>query len=272
MDQDAIQQLMELSTAATVKPDTDVPTAIMPGNCKVVSLEQYQETPSHMAARFTTERLEDFAAYVNEEAPAEGDTAVFVDPDGSGAQAIIDQGSHQTPLWGRHTATLAMVKTPEFRALDQATNGPMSQRQLTDWLEDWAPIITPMIGEEALSIAKAITAIRRIDIKASVDKTREEGDFSASRSSLEKVEARSGAGRLPELFDVQCRVYPCTASRNIRARLTLKTGGDEPRFNLRIIGLDNLMREVAEEIELELKQRVSTPATDIRFFVGHMSR
>lgn len=240
------------------------PAIVLPEGNKIDSFERLLKTPIRQRARFQTTRLGDFLDYIEEEA-TEKETAVFVDSEGGGARAIIDFGSDTDPLWKEHKADLNLKATPEFRALEEACARPLSQRDITDWLEDWAEIITPVSDSKNISLSRAVSLIRRVDIKASATATHEDGDYKQSRSALEEVEARSGSDALPEVFQVTCRVFPDTQERVITARLSLRTSSDKPAFRLRIIGEEALRRSVAEEIEQAVRSRLEGTA---RVFVG----
>lgn len=265
MDKTAIQRIEELAAHGPIT-GRHTPAVVLPSGCGIHSLEHLLEFPLFQRVAYTTERLEDFCRYVSAESLTEQMSAVFIRPDGSGATGIIDFGDHGQPLWGHHTAELTMCMTPEFAALNAACKRDLSQRDLIDWLEDWQHIVTPFDeADQSMTTARAIQLIQRIDIKAIANKTSQVGNFSSEQSTLGRIEAKSGETTPPALFGVTCQVYPCTRSRDVRARLTLKTSGDKPAFRLRIIGEDALRKEVADEIDLEIKTRLGDKA---RTFVG----
>lgn len=68
----------------------------------------------------------------------------------------------------------------------------MSQKELSDWIEDWHQYLTPMDDEgKAMLVSKAIAAVRTITAKASSESETTVGDTSASRSAMDQIEARS---------------------------------------------------------------------------------
>lgn len=268
MDRTAIEALNELAIAAHPRPETDIPTAVLPAGATIASLEEYQDIPTHQRRHIQTERLEEFCRYVSDQKDEADNTTVFVAPDGSGAVGVIDYGSHSAPRWGHHKATLRLQHTPAFRAAQNLRGSTLSQRQLTDWIEDWAEIITPSTDAGAMTISKAVAAIRRVEIKETSKTDHEDGDFRAKTSGFAEIEARSGAGALPEWFDLQCQIYPCTNARSVRLRLSMLTGAKEPQFRLRLVAEEALLQEVAEEIELEITQRLA--GTTI--YVGQIAR
>lgn len=275
MDRTAITRIEELTAAASANyvlgEQVDIPAIALSSGNKIESLEFLLERPIHMRARFSTDRLEDFCAYVKSEALTEGHTSLFIKPDGSGAEAVIDFGDHSTPGWGHHTAALKMKYTPEFAGLLRACESDLTQRALIDWLEDWQNAITPFSDEDnTISIGQAIQRIRRIDINAISKTTNQVGDFNASRTAMEEIDAKCGTDSPPAMFSLTCQVYPCTRSRDITARLMLKTGAAAPTFRLRIIGKDAIEKEVAEEIDLEIRERLN--GTDVRIHTGSITK
>lgn len=266
MERSAIERIEELGNSGLLTDDFDIPAIVLPGGNKVQSLEHLLDSPMRQRVQFFTERLPDFAAYVlREQTPA---TVVFIFPDGGGAQAVIDFGSEIGPEWKEHKAELTMQTTTEYRAMLGITSHSVSQRELTDWLEDWQDLITPHTGDAEQRISAAIAAIRKVEIKAGKQATHEDGDFRASRTSLEQIEATSGAGTLPDRFAFRCRMFPHTAPRTFAVRLALLTGHEKPQFQLRVVALEQHTQAVAEEIELEILQRLRVNGNDVRIFVG----
>lgn len=262
------ERLEQIISAAYGLPDSiEIPAIVLPEGAQIESLEHLLSAPYHMRRTYKTDRLEDFCRYVlDQTTDNKEEAAVFVASNGSGAKAIIDYGTHLAPRWGNHVGQLNMQHTVEFAALLQATNTRLNQRQLTDLLEDWAHIITPMRDQTSITISQAIAAIRKIDIKQLKNTSHETADFAATRSSMEQIEAASSGVSLPGSFMVRCQVYPHTAARDIQFRLSLLTGDDTPQLRLRIVGQDKLMTEIAEEIELEIATRLE----GIRIFVGQV--
>lgn len=272
MEAEAIKRIEELSANSCVSAEDlagiAIPAALMPEGRKVESLEHLLPAPVFQRVNYTTERLEDFCRYVGAEA-IEDATAVFVKPDGSGAQGIIDFGAHTTPSWKRHKANLQMKHTAEFAACLSIHGKSMTQRQIIEWLEDWAHIASGVNANgEPLTVPKMISALRRIDIKAKREATNEEQNFGAKRTAMEEVEATSGDGAMPDIIKIACQVYPCTRQREVTLRLSLLTGDDKPTLKARIIGLETINKDVAEEIELEIATRLQDKA---RVFVGSVS-
>jgi len=249
MDRDAIDRIVELAeTAHKIDVETAQPIISLPAGAQVIDLEKYLKAPVRMRRSFTTQRVDDFCKYVHEERGADNGV-IFIAQNGQSAQAIIDYGTHALPQWGDHKAALQLEKTPEFIALEKVCEKNLTQRDLTNYLEDFAHIITPMIDDNATSMAAAIAAVRRVEINQKASATHTEGNFNAARTAMEEVEAKCGAGNLPSGLTLLCPLYHGTSRQSIQTRLSLITGEEKPAFRLRIVARDVLDKAVAEEVE-----------------------
>ncbi len=264
MDAEAIKRIEQLAAAGTTA-HVDRPYLVVPEGANLESLEQFEDQPYRMRARFRTERITDFCRYVQEQAVQEGG-AVFIHPRGKGAQAVIDYGSHDAPLWGNHRASLAPKHTAEYDSLLKAVSEPLTQRDITDWLEDWQSIITPYREGETLPVSQAIANLRRVDIKASLESQHQEDDWSSTKSSMEQIEAKSGKRKLPEGFRLEGKVFPDTESRDIDVRISLLTGDNKPRFRLRIVGREALEESIAREVEERVREGLGE--APVQIYVG----
>lgn len=265
MEAAALDRILQLARSGMELNDvTDIPATVLPKDCKVESLEHLLATPHRMRRVFTTQRLTDFLAYVAKEQRINS-TAVFVTNDGASAEAMIDYGTHDKPEWAGHRAELAMQYTPEYAALAAVCGKDLSQRDLLDWIEDWNHILYPQIDDKEVTVAQAVAAISSVRIDKNGSRTHEEKNFGAARTAMEEIEARSKEGNLPNRFGVSCSVYPDTENRTITARLSLLTGDEKPRFRLRIMGLDAIKKDIAEEVQASIRAGL---ASGVRVFVG----
>lgn len=268
MEKAALEKLESLIIAAHDQVETLVPIYAMPEGARFEDLEKFGGAPLFMRAQYTTERISDYVAYLASE-NQQGNTSVFVDPDGSGSEAVIDMGNHDNPQWARHRATLEMKHTSEFQALLDASNATHCQRGLVEFLEDNAHVIQSYAGDEAISIGQAISAIRKVDIAATANAGFEENDFQRKRTHMEEIEAKSKGGKLPTRIEFKTAPFVETESRTINVRIYLHTGGQEPAFKIRIVAREHMLREVADEIELRLREKLDSV---VPVYVGHISR
>lgn len=265
MNKDAIDRIVELGLSARgdLSSVTAQPVIALPSGTQVVDLEKYLHAPVRMRRNFHAERIGEFCDYIKHQVMP-GVTVIFIDPNGLDAKAIIDYGSHEAPQWGDHTATLALPLTPEYAALKALCGKDLTQRDLIEYLEDWGNIITPRTDGTDISLASALDAIRKVEISQKASATHTEAHFSAARTAMEEIEARSGAGRLPSDIIVHCPLVHGTAAQSIQARLSLLTGSEKPRFRARIVALDLLKKALADEVE----QLIRAEFADVLVFTG----
>lgn len=269
MNEEAIKRIEEMTLASNTRLEgLQIPTVVLAGGNEVHDLERFLANPVRQRVNYTTERLNDFCSYVKKEA-TENETAVFIEPDGSGALAIIDFGTAEKPMWKNHKANLRMKWTPEFRAIHEICRHPKDQRALIDFIEDWSHALTAEANSETLTLAEAVKAIRAVTISNIHEATSEVADFEAASSALSRISAKSKGGALPGKLVMGCKVYPHTKSIQVVCRVSIVTGSDKPMFSLRIVGLEKIEQEVAEEIELEIGMLLDKQA---RVYVGGLDR
>ena len=257
MEAQALQKIIDLTHAASIgNPGTDVPTMLVPQGYELESLEKYGVAPSRFRGKYYTQSIEDFSTYTNNH-----DTArVFVDTDDMDALAFFDLGDPDIPGHGEHRAALKLKKTAAFVAARQAHGTAFGQKELAHWIEDWHHCIT---GEDTtgteMSSKFLASAVRRIEIKATSERTHEDGDFNASRSALDQLDARAGAAT-PAVIRFSCIPYEGLKVRTFELRVSILTGETAPKLKLRIIGLEGVQEEMAKEFKSVLASQINEHA------------
>ena len=266
---DAINRLLELVKAADQRPATDTPTIVLPGGCVIANLEKYMAQPASMRCAYKTDRIDDFCQYVAGEAIKE-QTAIFVGSNGAAAEAIIDYGSHAAPRWMNHRASLGLNITPEFAGLMAVCGKDITQRDLIDYMEDWGGLmIAPYDGDKEITLLSAMAAIRNVEISQKASTAHQETNFEIKRAAMEEVGVKSNNGSLPSHFEIKCALYLDPSMRTIITRLSMLTGNDKPKFRLRIVCLDTLKKDVALEVQGQIKAHFVEKA---RVFIGDIAK
>lgn len=235
-------------------------TAIpMPENVKIESLERFMPHRRRYRGNMATTQLDQFAEYVNQMAGEvnasqdhDADEApCFVDPESMTAKAFFDLGTLQQPGHADHTATMKLPKTAAFEELLEKNGRPLEQKEMAEWLEDWAPQlqVTTETGE-LLNLPSAVGAVRRITIGAKSESTSEEQTFASRRSSMGEIEAQN-KDTLPAFIEFTCEPYHGLSERTFRLRVSLITG-ERPRLTMRIVRLEHHEEEMAEEFRERL--------------------
>lgn len=264
---EAINRINELFAAGAQLPDTHAPTVALPGDTKIVSLEKYLQNPLRMRAAYTTPDVESFIQYLKGNTVTA--TGVFFDLEDMEAVAVIDLGDHTDPGWGDHRATYAAKFSPEYAAIRALASRPVPQRELIEFIEEWADQLTILGTSDAeMDIKKGLQAVRKVDIKRARESSHEDTDMSASLSEFERIEATSGAGDLPRKLVFRCSVVDDSMDRDIVLPLHLITTSDRPHFGARIWRKDAILRETA----YELLERIRDGSGVDRVFVGSVRK
>ena len=187
LTKDAIQLITDTALEASAKKlETLVTTVVLPESAKVVELEKFQAGRSRFRGTYSTHSLADFSAYV-------------VEREALGARGFIDScvllfnlGTADVPGHADDRAVLKLKPTAGYTAVQQIGGRGISQKDLSDWIEDWHQYLTPVdeVGK-AIPVAKAIVAVLTITINASSESETTVGETSASRSAMDRIEARS---------------------------------------------------------------------------------
>lgn len=260
MEAKAIQLIQDTALLANAKQlDTFTPVLALPSDVKLHNIEKFQLERSRFRGALVTHSLTDFANYV---VAAKGPAAVgFVDGDAMACTVYFNLGDTEKPGHGDYSATLTLKKTAAFLALEQAAQRQHAQKDLSDWIEDWAPNLKALDADDKeIDLRKAAGAIRSISIEQARKSEHVVGDMSASRSAMDQIEAKSSEG-LPAEFLFTVAPYEGLIARTIRLRVAVLTGGDKPTLRLRWIGEAQLREDLAQEFKQVVQKEVGGSAT-----------
>ena len=260
MDRSAIEAIRDMAALTQDNLDTDIPARIVPTSHSIKSLEPYGAAPMRFRNRYSTDDVESFITYVNDNKT--DDSVIYIDSKQMQATCIFDHGDDGNPLWGDHTGTLKMEPTPEYAALLESNGQPMTQQQFIDWYHDWAPFIKFVDQDgENLSSQNAINAVRRLNISMAREASSVVQNFGSEKSALEKVEVKSTI-TLPGEMVFSCHPFPHLNQQFILCRIAIRAD-DKPMVGYHIIGLRNMEHGMALEMSDKLRG-----ATDIKTYLG----
>ncbi|CAM4006364.1 DUF2303 family protein [Ectopseudomonas alcaliphila] len=224
--------------------------AVLPANCTTLNLEQFQSHRDRFRGSLHTHALKAFSAYVERHIGGEEDTgaAGFVDQDAMSATVIFNLGTPDDAGHGDDRATLTLKPTAAYKALNEVVGRSLSQQQLAEFLEDWAPHLVASAGDQKLGTPSAINAIRRMSIKAIAEVNTEVGDLNNRRSAMEEIEAKS-LETLPTAFVFSAKPYDPLSVADITLRLSVITGDKSPVLKLRWVGQEAQQEAFAEEFQ-----------------------
>lgn len=237
-------------------------TIALPDNLKLHDLEKYQPQRRRFRGAFHTSSISDFIAYVKQR-KGEG----YIDADKHSATVFFNLGTVDEPGHADHTAVLTLKPTAAYSAMVKIDGAKATQRDVLDWLEDWADNLRAITntheGGTEVPWARAIQAIREVTIKKTSEVETSQGDFRAARSAMEEEEAKS-RHELPSGFLFRCEPYLGLPEREFFLRLGVLTSSDKPVLVLRIVRKEAhdegiakdfkelLIREVADDAALTI--------------------
>ena len=259
LSSEAIQLITDTALVAAGKALlTHTPTAILPEGAKVVDLEKYQAGRSRFRGVLTTNSLVDFSAYVTERA-VEGARG-FINQDDMACTLIFNLGTDVVPGHADDRAVLRLTPSAGYKAAQEIPGRVMSQKDLSDWIEDWNASLTA--NDEAgqpMSIVKAIAAVRTITIKASSESDHAVSETRTSRSAMDQIEATSKE-TLPAALVFSVVPYEGLSVRNITMRVSVITSGAQPMLKLRWVGEEVQREEIAQEFKSVLDVQIGEAA------------
>jgi len=252
MDESAIDKIQETVTQDSLvehlnSRNTHVPLLVAPNNFNVNDLERYMKNRSSYRFSFKTKSINDFIQY-GKDFDKDG-AACFVDSPSMVARTIFDLGTLEEPLHQKHTASLGLDETAAFSKLLSMDGARLSQKQASDFIEDWEENINVFSTDGDYMGAKAAAAsLRNLTIEAAREVNSKVCDYSESMSTMEKVEAKD-KHLLPSEIKFTCVPYLHLEERTFIIRVSLLTGGDVPQLTFRIIKLESIKEEIAEEFK-----------------------
>ena len=231
--------------------------AVTPESCRLTNLEPFQLNRDRFRGQLQTHSLQDFVNYVERHLSGEASLAPagFIDQDAMSAKVIFNLGTQDYAGHGDDHAVLTLKPTSAYKALCEIVGRGLSQQQLAEWLEDWAPHLLASANGEALNIVAAINAVRRMTIKASSQVDTVVGDFNQSRSAMDEIEAKS-LDTLPSQFIFTTRPYEALNPADITLRLSVITGEKAPVLKLRWVGQEAQQEGFADEFKQALVAEV----------------
>ncbi|MCS2162994.1 DUF2303 family protein [Scandinavium sp. H11S7] len=249
LDSSAIQQVKDLVLSGYHLDDVQglaCPTAILPENTVVASLEKFSLERFRFRGAMDTTSIDDFVRYSAGYAKPEEKARCFIDAENMRASSIFNIGTLDNPGHADNVSTIQLKKTAPFRALLAINGDRLNQKQIAEWLEDWSDFLTAFDANgETMSIAQAAQAVRRVNIKQVSESAHEDEDFSGKKSLMESVEA-SSKDVMPVAFEFKCVPYEGLTERRFSLRNSLLKSG-EPMFVLRVVQLEAQEEAIANE-------------------------
>ncbi|MDH0032529.1 MULTISPECIES: DUF2303 family protein [unclassified Acinetobacter] len=245
---------------------------------KLEDTEKYQFGRSRIRGTFSTPIFADFADYIKSSAtpvdakPSDTETEVvdsvpvFVSRDNVKAVAVLnynqagfDQGHCD------HIATLQLDPTVAWKKINELKGQKLNQKAFATTLEDWASVFRATTETGVLiPINEAIHAVRNMKIDSTAKSESSVSNVSESRSTLERIEAETTAGKLPAYFEIDDTAYIGLDVKFIKLRLIVNANDGNPVFQLQIVKEELLTNEIIQEF----KEKVAELLPDQQVLIG----
>ncbi|HHT1412555.1 TPA: YfdQ family protein [Klebsiella michiganensis] len=227
-------------------PGLACPTALLPQNTSVESLERFAFERFRFRGAMDTTSIDDFVRYSVAYAQEEEKARCFIDADNMLARSIFNIGTLDKPGHADNVASIKLKKTAPFRALLAINGDHLNQKQIAEWLEDWSDYLLAFdAGGNTMTIAQAAQAVRRVTIQQATQADHEDSDFSGKKSLMQSIEANSKEV-MPVAFEFKCVPYEGLGERRFNLRNSLLKSSD-PVFVLRIVQLEAQEEAIANE-------------------------
>lgn len=258
LNKDTLELIIANAAAAQALPQTHTPAVALPDGVTVRNLEQYAANRARFRGELATSSIKDFAEYVNMHTHPIEQVAAFVDQDSMRCRVFFNLGDQEKPGHGDDTAMLKLKPTAAYAALQAIAGKAMSQRDLAEWMEDWAHLLKAFDGDKDLSVLQAIAAVRNITIKAGMERTHSESNFGGSRSAMDEIEAKS-QDTLPTELSFTTVPYEGLLPQTITLRLSVITG-DKPQLKLRWVREEAQREEIAQDFKRVIQAEIGGTA------------
>ncbi|WP_122771476.1 DUF2303 family protein, partial [Pseudomonas viridiflava] len=191
---------------------------------------------------------------------ASADAKGFINQDEMTCSVLFNLGNVDAPGHADDRAVLKLKPTAAYQAVQAISGRAMSQKDMSDWIEDWHSTLSA-VGDELQNIplAKAIAAVRTISVKATSESNHTVSETRASRSAMDDIEATSKE-TLPTSLIFSAVPFEGLQLRDIILRISVITSGAQPVLKLRWVGEDVQREGIAQEFKSVLEAQVGEAA------------
>jgi uncharacterized protein YfdQ (DUF2303 family) len=274
LDKDAIRELQREALQANIHGAmaAGVRELAIPKDWSLQNLDHLFNGPLHFKYTFSTHLPADFCRYIAAMGGM-GSGHLVIDVDDMESRLVFDQGTPDQPGHGLHKAELRLRPTAAYHAMP-AHPTSFTQRELADWLEDWAPHLTAYDSDgEELPIRQVVAAVRSIDIEAMSKQSSHVQDLGEQQTLMTSVEAKS-KHVLPSGLKMTLVPYYGLPESDVYLRLGLRTGTSTPTLTLAPCQLEALRESWGQQLHTVLVDHLNTELPDatgaLQVFIGSL--
>ncbi|ELY3877963.1 DUF2303 family protein [Acinetobacter baumannii] len=269
MEQLNVDKIAALAIAAQgnlpVQVDKNASIAIVPEGFKVHSTEKFNAHRDRFRGTFNTNNIDSFVDY----AKARGIEGLknFINTNNHlRAEAFFNIGDDALPGHADDTATLILVKKPEFVAFEQANYRRFDQEQLIDLLDDWAEYITfkgkkvvdGQVVDTSISFEKGVRALRKVKLTKGSEVNSHVAEMGYQKSAAESMEATGVDDDLPTTIVLHTESFKGLPIESVFISVRISVKDSDPIFILRFVGKDNHDQKRADQFIEILKGKLAS--------------
>lgn len=245
--------------------DVQSQLVLVPENCSIKDLESHQEFRNNLRGTFSTSMIPDFVKYVTDN--IEEGAKTFVEADSMTAETIFDIGTKDKAGHQRHRAQVKLTKTAPYKALLQLDGSKLEQRQMAEFIEDWADFFEAFDSDgQVVEIHKAAAAIRDLDYEHVRGSSRHVSDFAQKQSEYENMATKTKDDLvLPAVFVFKC--HPYNSLKEYRFEMRLSVIRNEVLV-LRIKRLEETQEKIAQDFLEEVQQQLQNAKIKAPIYIG----
>lgn len=258
VDGSAVSEIRNLAITAH-NPGTDIPSAIVPHDHDLTSLEKFQLQPSLIRQQVNLIAVSSLIAYVNKFKDPR--TAIFADNTKTKIVAVLDyHESAELPSWSSHRAIYDCPFSKEWKEWAALDGSAMRQVEFGEFIEKHIGDIAPVgdtyagpSGTELLEMVLAFSETRKSEFKSV--KRLNDGTFQMSYS-----DEKSGSGntKLPEKISLAIAPFHNGNPYQIDARFRYRIKEGQLFLWYELIDPEKIVEHAFSEIVTELQNALET--------------
>lgn len=222
------------------------------GQLRVVTTDEFADTPRHVhAARVVTDAAS-FVAYVNRHKVA--GTEIYAHTNSSSVVAVIDshEGTDGVAGWQKHRLTLGLEKSKAWAAWEQADGKLVDQSTFADFLDDrYLDVIEPAPAV-LIDIARTFQAKTKVDFESGVREA--SGDVTLNYAEQTTAKAgQKGNIEIPARIQLALRPYVGGPIYSIWASFRYRLNGGSLLLGFKLERPENVLEAAFADIVTEIR-------------------
>lgn len=228
--------------------------------------ELHAERPEQIYADRTVRDVPSFLAYLaantqdnpgvigEDHALGTGSLEVWADPTQNRITGVLDG----LDGWARHTATLVLRPSREWKEWTAVSGRLLGQTELAEFVEDHLSTIARPDGGLLLDVCQSLEAT----VGASFKSASRLQDGQRSLRYEETIEAsagRKGDVKVPEELTLVLRVFEGSEPIAVRAAFRFRISGGELRLGVKLLDADRIVEDAFNAVVSEIQPQVPVP-------------